>query len=298
MGGSVAGSTGRPAGEDLATLESGLDALERPDQIRVKSLRRVLRHRLLPPFLTAIVILALWQGYVSLAQVRSSAFPSPEDTWYALATQWGPSHIPRGAWNSVYRAFTGFAAAVTIGTPVGLLTGSIPFLRSALLPFLSGIQSLPSVVSFPAAVLWFGVSPGALYFVILFSAVPSIAVGLVAGLDQIPPHLLLAGRNLGARGLRSAWHVRLPAALPGYVAGLKQGWAFGWRSLMAAELIAVSPALGPGLGQILDRARRHSDLPGMFATTAVILVVGVVVDLAVFAPLERRLRKVYGRSPG
>jgi NitT/TauT family transport system permease protein len=166
--------------------------------------------------------------------------------------------------------------------------------RRAVGPILSGLQSLPSVAWVPASILWFGLSSGTIYFVVLLGAVPSIANGMVSGLDQVPPLYLRVGRVLGARGLDSARHVLLPAALPGYVGGLRQGWAFSWRSLMAAELIARSPELGLGVGQLLDQSRQLSDTPGVIAGIFTILVIGIAIELCVFAPLERRVLRRRG----
>ncbi len=133
---------------------------------------------------------------------------------------------------------------------------------------------------------------------ILLGAVPSIANGLVSGVDQVPPLYLRAGRTLGATGLRGAWHIVMPAAFPGYLAGLKQGWAFSWRSLMAAETIASSPDLGLGLGQLLENGRNNIDMPGVFLAIFLILVVGVAVDVLVFGPLERWVLRSRGLLAG
>ena len=122
--------------------------------------------------------------------------------------------------------------------------------------------------------------------VILLGAVPSIANGLVAGIDRVPPLFLRAGRTLGARGLVSAWHILLPASLPGYVAGLKQGWAFSWRSLMAAEIIAKSPDLGLGLGQYLENARNNSDMASVLLGIIMILVVGIAIGAGTDVAIE------------
>jgi NitT/TauT family transport system permease protein len=146
----------------------------------------------------------------------------------------------------------------------------------------------------PAAVVWFGLTDATIYAVVLLGAVPSVANGLLAGVDQVPPLYLRAGRVLGATGAARVRHVLLPAALPGYLAGLKQGWAFSWRSLMAAELIASSPELGLGLGQLLENARSYQDMALVLATIGEILVVGVAVDLLLFAPLERRVLRSRG----
>jgi NitT/TauT family transport system permease protein len=166
--------------------------------------------------------------------------------------------------------------------------------RRAVGPILSGLQSLPSVAWVPAAILWFGLSSGTIYFVVLLGAVPSIANGMVSGLDQVPPLYLRVGRVLGARGWNSARHVLLPAALPGYVGGLRQGWAFSWRSLMAAELIARSPELGLGVGQLLQLSREATDIAGVVADIFAILAIGIAIELCVFAPLERRVLRRRG----
>jgi NitT/TauT family transport system permease protein len=155
-------------------------------------------------------------------------------------------------------------------------------------------MSLPSVAWVPAAIIWFGITPATLYTVILLGAVPSIANGLVAGFDQVPPLYRRVSKVLGLSRREAITHVLLPAALPGYLAGLKQGWAFSWRSLMAAELIAVSAAIGPGLGQLLDTGRVLSDMSLVFTSILLILLVGIVIELVFFAPIERRVLRNRG----
>ncbi len=144
----------------------------------------------------------------------------------------------------------------------------------------------------PAAVIWLGPDNVAIYAVILLGSVPSVANGLVAGIDQVPPLFLRAGRTMGATGLAGVRHVLIPAALPGYLAGLKQGWAFSWRSLMAAELIASSPELG--LGRYLQSRREAADMPGVLLGILLILIVGIAIELAFMAPIERHLLRDRG----
>ncbi|MGW2714858.1 ABC transporter permease, partial [Streptomyces sp. NPDC001356] len=190
-------------------------------------------------------------------------------------------------WTSVSRGLLGFLFALAIGTPLGLLVARVKFVRAAIGPVLSGLQSLPSVAWVPPAVIWLGLDNSMMYAVILLGAVPSIANGLVSGIDQVPPLFLRAGRTMGATGVRGAWHIVLPAALPGYLAGLKQGWAFSWRSLMAAEIIASSPDLGIGLGALLENGRNASSMSMVFEAIFLILFVGIAIDLLIFSPLER-----------
>lgn len=272
--------------DQLDRLERGLDALTSTDSDRRPWWRRAVA-RSWPPVLAVGVLLAVWQGLV-WAQVKPTyLFPAPVDVWHSLVDQARSGVLSRAVWLSVSRGLLGFAIGVAIGTPLGLLVARVRPVGAALRPILSGLRSMPSVAWVPAAVIWFGLSPGTVYAVVLLGSVPSIAGGTASGLEQVPPLYLRVGRVLGAHGLSAARHVLLPAALPGYVAGLKQGWAFSWRSLMAAELITQSPGLGTGLGQLLNTGRQFSDLSLVFAMILVILVVGVTIDQCLFAPLER-----------
>ena len=285
------------APQDLAGLEAGLDAL---DEVRIRraSAGQVFVRKVLPPLAAIALVLAVWQLSYVAKVTDESRLPSPGAVWDSLMTLWTKGTLFSIIWTSVSRGLLGFFAALAIGTPLGLLVARARVVRAAFGPLLSGLQSLPSVAWVPAAVIWLGLTDSALYAIILLGAVPSIANGLVSGIDQIPPVHLRAGRNIGATGLRSAWHIQLPAALPGYLAGLKQGWAFSWRSLMAAELIATSPDLGVGLGTFLDARRTDSDMPGVLLGIIMILFVGIAIDLLVFSPLERRVLRGRGLLAG
>lgn len=291
-GETVAPRAGAP---ETAAVEAGLDALDgAPAGSGRPPLRRLLRERALPPLAAAVAVLLLWQ-LVYEAEVKPDyLLPSPSDVGGALGDQWYEGTLFSTVWTSVERGALGFAVAVLLGTALGLLLGAVRPLRFAVGPVLSGLQSLPSVAWVPAAVVWFGLTDTTIYAVILLGAVPSVANGLLSGVDQVPPLYLRAGRVLGATGPARVRHVLLPAALPGYLAGLKQGWAFAWRSLMAAELIASSPELGLGLGQLLENARSYQDMALVLAAIAEILTVGIAVDLLLFAPLERRVLRSRG----
>ncbi|MEY9843389.1 ABC transporter permease [Streptacidiphilus sp. MAP5-3] len=287
----AAGTT--TAGSDVADLGAGLDALETQTAQRT-SVREVLLGKVLPPVIAVVLVLLLWQGAYAAHLKRPDLLPSPLDVWNSLHQLWLQGTILSTIWTSLSRGILGFLVSVVIGTPIGLLVARVKPVRAAIGPILSGLQSIPSVAWVPAAVIWFGLSNATIYAVVLLGAVPSIANGLVAGIDQVQPLYLRAGRTLGASGLRGVWHVLLPAALPGYVAGLKQGWAFSWRSLMAAELIASSPALGLGLGAQLEFARENLDMPGVLATIILILVVGIGIEMLVFNPIERHVLRSRG----
>ncbi|MEV7990423.1 ABC transporter permease [Streptomyces sp. NPDC086077] len=278
---------------DLAGLEAGLDALDSVQAGRTP-LRDSLTRKVLPPVTAVALVLVVWQLLVWAEVAPDYKLASPSDVWGEVRDAWLQGTLLDYVWTSVSRGLLGFLMALAIGTPLGLLIARVGLVRAAVGPILSGLQSLPSVAWVPPAVIWLGLNDSMMYAVILLGAVPSIAGGLVAGIDQIPPLFLRAGRTLGATGLRESRHIVMPAALPGYLAGLKQGWAFAWRSLMAAEIIASSPDLGVGLGQLLENGRNNSSMPQVFLAILLILLVGVAVDLLVFSPLERRVLRDRG----
>jgi NitT/TauT family transport system permease protein len=287
-----------PRLDDLdAAVGAGLDALDTPPETEDGSGRaRRIGRAVLPPVAFLVVAIAVWQGLWAAAFWPEYQLPAPLAVGHELWARVSDGEALGFIWTSVHRAVFGFLIAIVLATPLGLLVAKVPLVRSALGPFLSGLQSLPSVAWVPAAVLWFGVTPTTMYSVLLLGSVPSIANGLVAGIDQIPPILPRVGKVLGAGRLSASWHILLPAALPGYLAGLKQGWAFSWRSLMAAEIIANSPLLGKGLGAYLDDGRNLSDMPTVIAAIVLILLVGVGIELLVFRPLERSVLRARGLS--
>jgi sulfonate transport system permease protein len=276
-------------------VAAGLDALDTPDpdSRRMPVWRRVAR-TVLPPVVTLVLVIGVWQALWALAFWPEFKLPAPSAVGAELWSRLTNGDALDFVWTSVHRAVLGFLVGVAIATPIGLVVAKVRFVRAAIGPLLSGLQSLPSVAWVPAAVLWFGVTPTTIYVVLLLGSIPSIANGLVAGIDQVPPILPRAGKAMGAGRLAGARHILLPAALPGYLAGLKQGWAFSWRSLMAAEIIATSPDLGTGLGAYLDDGRFLADMPTVISAIALILLVGVGIELVVFRPLERVVLRARG----
>ncbi|MEV1128816.1 ABC transporter permease [Agromyces sp. NPDC049794] len=283
--------------DDLRTLEAGLDRLQTDVERPLPWWRRAI-DGVLPPVLLVIVLLAAWQVYTIIARPRPDLAPGPFDVAAALGEAWSDGRLQLAVATSLERGILGFLIAVAVGTPLGLLLAEWAPLRRALGPLISGLQALPSVAWVPAAILWFGLSDATVYFVVLMGAIPSIVNGLVAGVAQVPPQLRRVGTVLGASRLELATSVVLPAALPGYLAGLKQGWAFSWRSLMAAEIIAFGGSIGFGLGSLLQQGRDLADLAGVLGTIVVILVVGIVIELLVFGPVERGLLRRRGLTGG
>jgi NitT/TauT family transport system permease protein len=271
--------------DELRDLEAGLDKLQ-SDAVRKAGIDW---SRVLLPVAALVVLVLAWQFYVSLGLKRRDLVPGPLDVLAQMGVLWGEGKIQEAVWTSLQRGVVGFLISVVVATPLGLLLAQVRPLRRAFGPLISGLQVLPSVAWVPAAIIWFGLTDGTVYFVVLMGAIPSIINGLISGVDQIPPQYRSVGTVLGANRLQMALQIILPAALPGYLGGLKQGWAFSWRSLMAAEIIAVGGSIGFGLGSLLDQGRILSDMSTVMAAILAILAVGILIELLVFAPIERRL---------
>lgn len=279
--------------DELDTLSAGLDRLQSDDVARRSPVRDTLS-KILPPIILLAALLAVWQLYVVIANPRPDRAPSPAQVLGALGDAWATGRLQEAIATSLERGVIGFLIAIVVGTPLGLLLAEARPLRRAAGPLISGLQVLPSVAWVPAAIIWFGLSDATVYFVILMGAIPSIVNGLLSGIDQVPPQLRRVGTVLGATRWQLATQVALPASLPGYVAGLKQGWAFSWRSLMAAEIIATGGSIGFGLGSMLDQSRELADLAAVLGTIILILGIGILIELVIFGPLERRMLRGRG----
>jgi NitT/TauT family transport system permease protein len=277
----------RNVAEDRAVV-AGLDELGTSALVPAgPSIGRRFLRSVLPPIVFLAALVGVWQLAYVLKLKPSYALPGPAAVAQTFWDTVQDGRAFEAIWTSLSRGAVGFALSLVIGTLLGLAMWSSRWLRAAIGPIVSGLQSLPSVAWVPAAIIWFQLTDAAIYTVVLLGAVPSIANGLLTGMKQVPPLFDRVGRVLGLSAVGRVRHVLLPAALPGYLGGLRQGWAFAWRSLMAAELITYSPSLGQGLGQLLNIGRELSQMSLVITSIVLILVVGVAIELLVFAPLER-----------
>jgi len=288
---------GEPAGRvrpvTLAELEEDLDALQAIPTTSERAWRRLIR-AVVPRVSAVLALVLLWQLLAVLHVKPSYALPAPGDVWASLVQQAREGHLSEAILNSLRRALVGYAIALVVGTLLGMAVARLRVLRAGVGSLLAALLSLPSVTWVPIGILWFGLTDATITFVVVLGAFPSIARGVIGAVDQIDPVVLRLARSLGARGPALYWHFLLPAALPGYLSGMQQAWSFSWRSLMAAELIAISPQLGLGLGQLLDSGRELADMPLALAAMIGILAVGLVIDEAIFRPLERMVLRRRG----
>lgn len=281
------GSRGR-LDEELA----GLDALEQPAAPRVGR-ARVLWSATWPKLAAIAIGIGLWQLVVWSGWRPTYALAPPAEAFADLREMAADGTLWEATTITMRRAAVGFGVAFVVGVVVGSVVARVRLVRVAVGSLITGIQTMPSIAWFPLAILLFELSEAAIVFVVVLGAAPAIANGLIAGADHVPPILLRAGRVLGARGFAAYRHVVLPASLPAFVGGLKQGWAFAWRSLMAGELLVVI-AGEPSIGFLLQVNRELANSSGLIATMIVILVIGIAVDALVFGTLDRAIRHRWG----
>jgi NitT/TauT family transport system permease protein len=244
-----------------------------------------------PKLVAVAIVLLLWQSLVWL-HFRPFVLRGPVETFKSLWHDIANGHIPSAIGVTLERAAIGYSVALVIGVSIGIAVARIRVLRAGVGSLITGLQTMPSVAWFPLAIVLFQLSEWAILAVVILGAAPAIANGLISGIDNVPPLLLRAGRVLGARGANAYRYVILPAAFPSFIGGMKQGWAFAWRSLMAGELIVNLGRLG--LGNFLENASGNAEYASMEAAMIVILVIGIVVDSLVFGVIEKRVRRRWG----
>src|SRR3954447_25308780 len=268
-----------------------LESLEAPSAQRRRKLATRAWNGVWPIGLAIVLVLVIWQ-LIHLSGWKKAIFPGPGATLSNLWHQLGTGLLWHAIATTAERAIIGFALAVLIGAVIGARVSRIKPLRAAVGSLITGLQTLPSIAWFPFAIILFGISTQAILFVIILGAAPSVANGLIAGVDYTPPLLLRAGAMMGLSRLSLYRHLILPASLPAFVAGLKQGWAFAWRSLMAGELLVII-ANQPSLGVLLSTDQDQSDMESAVAIIIVILILGVIVD-QLFGVADRGIRRRWG----
>jgi NitT/TauT family transport system permease protein len=275
--------------EKLAWLEA-LDTEPSPDR-EGRRLGARAWAALWPKVLAIVIVLAVWQ-LIHVSGWKKEIFPGPAATLSNLGHQLQTALLWHAIATTVERAIIGFGLAVVIGAVIGALVSRIPPLRAAVGSLITGLQTMPSIAWFPFAIILFGITTTAILFVIVMGAAPSIANGLITGVDYTPPLLLRAGKMMGLRRLSLYRYLILPASLPAFVAGLRQGWAFAWRSLMAGELLVII-ANQPSLGVLLSTYQDQADMESVTAIIIVILVLGIIVH-TLFSLADRAIRRRWG----
>ena len=239
------------------------------------------------------VLVAVWVILAKMKVWPPYIFPTPWGVGEAMWAGFADHSFWIAIGVSMKRMLVGYGLSVILGMFLGLGIASSKFLEETVGGLLVSLQSLPSICWLPMAVLWFGLTEKAILFVVVMGSLLSVTISMETGRKQLPRIYSMAGRNLGAKGFQLFMHVTLPASLPYIVTGLKQGWAFAWRSLISGEMIFVSL----GLGQLLMMGRDLNDMSQVIAVMILIIALGYTVDGLVFKTVEKRLQEKWGLAP-
>lgn len=246
--------------------------------------------RWLKQLIALVVVLGAWQTVYALDLWPAWVFPGPvsvaKELWSGLTDG---SYLVASA-ISLRRLMIGFAISVIVGGVLGFALARLKLVRESIGWLVLSLQSLPSICWLPLALLWFGLNESAILFVVVMGSLLSVTLSVQGAIEHIPPLWIRAGKMLGARRLQLYRHVLMPAILPELITGLKQGWSFAWRSLMAGEMLFITA----GLGELLMVGREFHDMSRVLAVMVTIMLLGVLVDKLVFSLAEQVVYRRWG----
>ena len=237
-----------------------------------------------------LALLALWQIVYELEIWSRLLLPSPQDVWKQVLFYTDNGFIQDAVQTSMKRLIIGYTLSLVIGVAIGMAAGAHRYVDETLGSLVLGMQSLPSITWLPLAILWFGLNEQAIIFVVLMGSVCAVAISARAGIQGIPPLYRRAALSMGANRVQMVRYTLIPAMAPSMAQGLKLGWSFAWRSLMAGELLFLSG----GLGQALDLGRNLNRMSLVIAIMLVIVAIGLIMDRLLFSRIEAWVQERWG----
>ncbi|AOZ76736.1 sulfate ABC transporter permease [Clostridium pasteurianum] len=242
-----------------------------------------------------IILIIIWEmvykiGVDVLGVWKPYTFPSPVDVFRTLVSLVEDNTLFIGIAVSLRRLALGYIISLIIGIALGLLIVRYKYLDENFSSLILGLQTLPSICWLPFAVLWYGINEKSIIFVIAIGSIFAISIATESGIKNVNPIYIKAGETMGAKGIKLYWNVVLPSALPSIITGMKQGWSFAWRALIAGEMLSATR----GLGQILMLGRDLADISQVMSVMLIIIVIGLIIDKLIFGTLEKNIRQRCG----
>jgi NitT/TauT family transport system permease protein len=247
-------------------------------------------HSIIKRTLFYIALIGAWELLYLCGIWPEYVLPSPVSVCKTLIRGFQNQTFLIGIAISMKRIAIGYGISIIIGVLLGLLLGRVRLFEETLGSLISGLQTLPTICWLPLALLWFGLNDRAIIFLVIMGAVLSITIATDTGVKSVPSLYIRAAKTMGAKGWKLYLEVIIPAALPHIITGMKQGWSFAWRSLMAGELLIVCL----GLGHLMMIGRELNDMSQVIAVMLVIVVIGILVDRLFFVKVERHIRERWG----
>ncbi|UGB31856.1 ABC transporter permease [Metabacillus sp. B2-18] len=237
-----------------------------------------------------VILLTVWQVTVKLIDVSVAIFPAPTDVFKSLYTGFLDLTLVYDLVASFKRLAIGLVIALILGLILGVALAKSKTLDETLGSLIIALQSVPSIVWLPLAIMWFGLNEAAVTFIVVLGATLVMTINMRTGIKNVPPLYIKAAQTMDYKGLSLFWKVMIPASIPYVVTGIRLAWAFAWRALMAGELLST----GPGLGYKLKFASDFGDMSLVLAIMIMIMVIGVIVDLLFFQRIEKNVMKKWG----
>ena len=242
-----------------------------------------------------VALVGLWEFLVRRHVWSPVLVPSPFEVAKYFKSSIEDRTLLQASYVTMKRLVLGYVVSLILGLPLGLLNARFKTCEDTLGVIALGLQTLPSVCWAPLALLWFGQTETAMFFIVIMGSLWSVTLATDAGVRSVPPIYARAARTMGSNGLHTWLKVIMPASLPFIVSGMKQGWAFAWRSLMAAE-IYITILTGLGLGNILHYGRELHAMDQVIGIMIVIIVIGLLADKIMFSPFERFMHRRWGTA--
>ena len=241
------------------------------------------------------VLVAAWEALARAGIWSPVLVPSPLSVAEYIVGAIRDGTLGHATFVTLRRLVAGYVLGIIFGLPLGLLTARFKFCEDTIGVIALGLQTLPSICWVPLALLWFGQTESAMLFVVIMGTLWSVVIATDNGLRNVPPIYARAAQTMGSKRLHTWLKVKLPASLPFIVSGMKQGWAFAWRSLMAAE-VYVTILTGFGLGHLLHYGRELQAMDQVIAIMLVIILIGLLADRVFFSPWEKFLHRRWGTT--
>lgn len=237
-----------------------------------------------------ISVFLLWELLIRVMSVPAVVLPAPSDIFLSLKENVADGTLFRDLSASFFRLFIGLLLALFIGSALGILLAKSKTADETLGSVILALQSIPSIVWLPLAIMWFGLNEKAVIFIVILGGAIVMTINVRTGLKNISPIYIKAAQTMGSKGLDLFFRVMLPASVPYFVTGTRLAWAFAWRALMAGELLST----GPGLGYTLKYASDFGRMDMVMAIMIVIALIGILADLVLFRRIEQKVRMKWG----
>ncbi|OEC95533.1 MULTISPECIES: ABC transporter permease [unclassified Rhizobium] len=243
--------------------------------------------------LLIVVLAVIWEAYARHLD-NPLLFPTLSDTLTALYDRFADGVLPARIWTTLKILVTGYVSGTVLAAVLTVVAINTRIGTDFLETMTAMFNPLPAISLLPLALIWFGLGPASLVFVLIHSVLWAVALNTHAGFLGVSRTLRMVGANYGLTGLSYVFRILIPAAFPSILTGLKIGWAFSWRTLIAAELVfGVSSGQG-GLGWFIFENRNLLDIPAVFAGLLTVIVIGLIVENLVFQTIERRTLLKWG----